>query len=394
MAKVLLVEDDNNLREIYEARMQAEGYEVYSAHDGEEALVVAKAQLPDLIIADVMMPRISGFEMLDIIRNTDGLRDVKVIMLTALGQNEDQKRAQNLGADKYLVKSQVTLEDIVKAANDLIPKNEQINNQTIQTSDNTQDSNLGSSTSPELSNTTPAPGITSFNRPSQTENITMPNVTPDQQNQSVPQDQNLNDTQVHNDQILDNAIEELSSNPEIEPDQNEPVVPLNVSPISTPTQSQNINVVEENNAEPPINIQPDQSSVINDDSDNLEVNQETENQEQSEISQKIDNFEENIAPTEENYQSTDQNIPETNDFQNQTQESNETVIDQPNFENMNNNPVASENNYPTPETTNQIPQDTAPTQPEENIPNPPVNQIPVVHVPSQNENNPDSNITI
>jgi CheY-like chemotaxis protein len=120
MAKILLVEDDNNLREIYEARLQAEGYTIVSAHDGEEALVVAKNEKPDLIISDVMMPKISGFEMLDILRNTDGLKEVKVVMLTALGQNDDQQRANKLGADRYLVKSQVTLEDIVKVAQELL----------------------------------------------------------------------------------------------------------------------------------------------------------------------------------------------------------------------------------------------------------------------------------
>jgi CheY-like chemotaxis protein len=120
MAKLMLVEDDNNLREIYEARLQAEGYEIVSARDGEEALVVAKAEKPELIISDVMMPKISGFEMLDILRNTEGLKDVKVIMLTALGQSDDQKRANRLGADRYLIKSQVTLEDIVKSTHELL----------------------------------------------------------------------------------------------------------------------------------------------------------------------------------------------------------------------------------------------------------------------------------
>ena len=123
MPKLLLVEDDNNLREIYEARLQAEGYAIVSAKDGEEALVVAKAEKPDLIISDVMMPKISGFEMLDILRNTPELRDTKVIMLTALGQAEDQSRANRLGADRYLVKSQVTLEDIVKVAHELLGDN-------------------------------------------------------------------------------------------------------------------------------------------------------------------------------------------------------------------------------------------------------------------------------
>lgn len=120
MAKVLLVEDDNNLREIYQARLTAEGYDIVSAQNGEEALVLAKQHHPDLVISDVMMPRISGFEMLDILRNTDELRSTKVIMLTALGQAEDRGRADNLGADKYLVKSQVTLEDIVSSANELL----------------------------------------------------------------------------------------------------------------------------------------------------------------------------------------------------------------------------------------------------------------------------------
>lgn len=120
MAKILLVEDDNNLREIYEARLEAEGYEVVAAQNGEEALVVAKKERPELIISDVMMPKISGFEMLDILRNTDGLKDAKVIMLTALGQDDDRTRADKLGADRYLVKSQVTLEDIVKAVRSLL----------------------------------------------------------------------------------------------------------------------------------------------------------------------------------------------------------------------------------------------------------------------------------
>ena len=124
MAKVLLVEDDNNLREIYEARLAAEGYDISSAQDGEEALVVAKQTKPDLVVSDVMMPKISGFEMLDILRNTPGLEHVKVIMLTALGQSEDRDRADSLGADKYLVKSQVTLEDIVKTAHELLGDDE------------------------------------------------------------------------------------------------------------------------------------------------------------------------------------------------------------------------------------------------------------------------------
>lgn len=124
MAKVLLVEDDTNLSEIYQARLEAEGYIVVAAPDGETALALAAKEKPDLIISDVMMPKISGFEMLDILRNTDGLKHTKVIMLTALGQAEDKARAEQLGADRYLVKSQVTLEDIVNAAQTLLTQDD------------------------------------------------------------------------------------------------------------------------------------------------------------------------------------------------------------------------------------------------------------------------------
>ncbi len=120
MSKVLLVEDDNNLREIYEARLAAEGYQTVSAHDGEEALALAVKERPDLIISDVMMPKISGFDMLDILRSTPETKNCKVIMMTALGQAEDRARADKLGADRYLVKSQVTLEDVIKVAHEVL----------------------------------------------------------------------------------------------------------------------------------------------------------------------------------------------------------------------------------------------------------------------------------
>lgn len=120
MAKIMLVEDDNNLREIYGARLQAEGHEIVAAKDGEEALAMAIKEKPDLVISDVMMPRISGFDMLDILRNAPETKNTKVIMMTALSQAEDKARADKLGADRYLVKSQVTLEDVAKVVREVL----------------------------------------------------------------------------------------------------------------------------------------------------------------------------------------------------------------------------------------------------------------------------------
>ena len=118
--KIMLVEDDTNLSEIYQARLEAEGFAIISAKDGEEALALAVKEHPDLIIADIMMPKISGFDMLDILRGTDGIKNTKVIIMTALGQAEDKARADKLGADAYLVKSQVTLEDVVKTVHEVL----------------------------------------------------------------------------------------------------------------------------------------------------------------------------------------------------------------------------------------------------------------------------------
>ncbi len=120
MAKILLVEDDKSLREIYGVRLMAEGYEIVSAGDGEEALAMAIKERPDLIVSDVMMPKISGFDMLDILRSTSETKDVKVIMMTALSSDDQRARGESLGADRYLVKSQVGIEDVVRTVHDVL----------------------------------------------------------------------------------------------------------------------------------------------------------------------------------------------------------------------------------------------------------------------------------
>lgn len=139
MTKILLVEDDNNLREIYEARLLAEGYEIINAHDGEEALAIAVKDKPDLIISDIMMPKISGFDMLDILRSTPDIKDTKVIMMTALSQADDKARAERLGADRYLVKSQVTLEDVAKVAAEVIASNDRSKTMAVAAAETTTD---------------------------------------------------------------------------------------------------------------------------------------------------------------------------------------------------------------------------------------------------------------
>ncbi len=116
----MVVEDDANLREIYSIRITAEGYDVISAGDGEEALALAVREKPDLILSDVMMPKISGFDMLDILRSTPETADIKVVMMTALSGEDQRERGERLGADRYLVKSQVGIEDVVNTIHEVL----------------------------------------------------------------------------------------------------------------------------------------------------------------------------------------------------------------------------------------------------------------------------------
>lgn len=112
--KILLVEDDTALSGVYKSRLDLEGFDIREVNNGEDALSAAIDYKPDLILLDAMMPKISGFDVLDILRNTPDTMNIRVIMLTALSQPKDKERAEELGVDDYLVKSQVVIGDVVE----------------------------------------------------------------------------------------------------------------------------------------------------------------------------------------------------------------------------------------------------------------------------------------
>ena len=112
--RILLVEDDLALATAYKVRMQAEGFDVRHCPNGEAAMAEALEFRPDLILLDIMMPRISGYDVLDILRNTKETAQTKIIILTALSQPSDRQRAKDLGADDFLVKSQAVIADVMK----------------------------------------------------------------------------------------------------------------------------------------------------------------------------------------------------------------------------------------------------------------------------------------
>ena len=112
-AKVLLVEDDRFLRRAAEATLKKGGFAVTVAVDGEEALNVVGTLSPDIILLDLIMPKIQGFEVLRRLKEDPDTRDIPVVVLSNLGQDSDLERARAAGAAGYLVKSNLSLADLV-----------------------------------------------------------------------------------------------------------------------------------------------------------------------------------------------------------------------------------------------------------------------------------------
>lgn len=104
MAEILIADDDEIIIDLIRFRLESEGHTVVAASDGEAVLAILGERTPDLIVLDKMMPIISGMEVLRIVKNTPGMQDIPVIMLTARKGEEDVVAALNAGASDYLTK--------------------------------------------------------------------------------------------------------------------------------------------------------------------------------------------------------------------------------------------------------------------------------------------------
>lgn len=115
MAKVILfIEDESALQKTFGEILKQEGYEMISALNGEIGLRLAKTQKPDLILLDLILPKLNGFEVLKKLKGDKETKDIPVIVLTNLEGIGDVEKAIELGATTYLVKAQYTLEEVVQ----------------------------------------------------------------------------------------------------------------------------------------------------------------------------------------------------------------------------------------------------------------------------------------
>lgn len=119
--KILLVEDDPMVVRMYQRKLEKEGFKVNLAFNGEEGLEALKKEKPDLILLDIMMPKMNGIEMLKKVKADSGTRDIPVVILTNLGDRpEDVEKCKELGAEDYWVKANVSLKEVVERIKEIL----------------------------------------------------------------------------------------------------------------------------------------------------------------------------------------------------------------------------------------------------------------------------------
>jgi DNA-binding response OmpR family regulator len=123
MKKILLIEDDSFIIDIYITKLKEVGFSVQSAVNGEDALVKIKQSRPDLVLLDIVLPQVTGFEFLQEIKSIPELKNVPVIVLSNLGQKKEVEKGLSLGAAKYLIKAHYTPTEVVEEIRTVLNKN-------------------------------------------------------------------------------------------------------------------------------------------------------------------------------------------------------------------------------------------------------------------------------
>ncbi|RJQ35412.1 response regulator [Candidatus Parcubacteria bacterium] len=122
--KVLVVEDDDFLLEMYSTKLELEGFKVYNATSGMQGLKVAQRELPDLILLDLNLPEMSGFEVLEHLKNGDTTKDISVVVLTNYSQKDHIDRCLDLGADDYLIKAHFVPSEVISKIKKILDEKE------------------------------------------------------------------------------------------------------------------------------------------------------------------------------------------------------------------------------------------------------------------------------
>lgn len=118
--RIVIIEDDEMLNNMYSQKFKMAGYEVFSAFNGQDGLVLSDKEKPDLIILDIIMPKMDGFAVLKRLRKNEATKKIPVLLLTNLGQEDDVKKGRELGAQDYFIKANHTPSEIIEKVKNLL----------------------------------------------------------------------------------------------------------------------------------------------------------------------------------------------------------------------------------------------------------------------------------
>lgn len=110
---ILIAEDDSSYRNIFETKIPSEGFDVFIAKNGKELIASLESRMPNLILLDIIMPELDGFETLKYLKTTDKFKNIPVVILSSLGQKEDMEKVKLLGASEYLVKGNISISELI-----------------------------------------------------------------------------------------------------------------------------------------------------------------------------------------------------------------------------------------------------------------------------------------
>ena len=121
-ALVLIIEDDSYISDMYRIKLESENFEVVTAKDGIVGIRIIEKQKPDIVLLDIVMPKIDGFSVLKTIKRNPELKEIPIVLLTNLSQKENVERGFELGADSYIIKAHFTPSEVVKKIKDILEK--------------------------------------------------------------------------------------------------------------------------------------------------------------------------------------------------------------------------------------------------------------------------------
>ena len=121
-ALVLIIEDDSYISDMYKIKLESENFEVVTAKDGIIGTRIIEKQKPDIVLLDIVMPKIDGFSVLKTIKRNPELKEIPIVLLTNLSQKENVEKGFELGADSYIIKAHFTPSEVVKKIKDILEK--------------------------------------------------------------------------------------------------------------------------------------------------------------------------------------------------------------------------------------------------------------------------------